>query len=188
MEPTDVELVRRARRGDEQALTLLIGRHAPQLHQMAVMMTGSTHDAQDIVQETLLAIWQQLHRFEERSTFRTWAIGILLRQTARHRRRQAARRMVSWFKLGLTGDGTDEATGEPTATENAVQRSDAKMDVMRMLEGLPTEQREVLVLREMEGLSYAEMAAVLRLPRGTVESRLHRARLALRERWEQLSN
>ncbi|NJL31717.1 MAG: RNA polymerase sigma factor [Phycisphaerales bacterium] len=97
LEVTDAELLERAQAGDEQALTLLFSRHAPRLYELAAMMIGQTSDAQDVMQETLLAIWRQLGRFEARSSFRTWAIGILIRQAARHRRKLATRRMMSWF-------------------------------------------------------------------------------------------
>lgn len=167
MEHDDPHLIRRAQRADAQALHQLVDRYAQDLYGTArFLVGGSDSDAQDVVQETLLAMVRSIVRFRGDSSFKTWLWGILIRQAAKHRSR---RRPVASFD-------PDMAVGY-RSSEGAV---DARMDLEVALARLPDDQRQVLVLREFEGMSYAEMAQVLGVPQGTIESRLHRARQALR--------
>ena len=177
MDPTDRELLDLAANGQTTAFTTLVERHAAHLHRLATMMTGNTADAQDLVQETFLAAYQQLRRFEARSSVRTWLIAILLKQIASHHRRGSYRRTLSLDSPAVT-------TAEPTAAASTSQ-SDAKLDLAQLLDQLDPDHRQVLILREIQGLSYDEIAQLLALPRGTVESRLFRARQALREKAQQ---
>jgi RNA polymerase sigma-70 factor (ECF subfamily) len=172
LQPTDWELVQKARAGDTGAFDLLIDRHMQSLYGTAVMMISNTQDAQDIVQETLLAAFQGLSRFEGRSSFKTWTTGILMRQVALHIRSRKPR------PISLSHP-TGPQPADP-AQANQSLRVDAKLDLAGLLSRLSDEHREVLVLRELQGFSYDEMADVLKLPRGTVESRLSRARAALK--------
>ena len=110
---------------------------------------------------------------------RTWLVGILARQAARCVRGRVRRRALP---LDALGEGSDEGRPE-IQTPSPSGRLDARMDLVDMLATLSPEHREVIVLRELEGMSYDDMAGVLGVPRGTVESRLFRARGRLRERW-----
>jgi RNA polymerase sigma-70 factor (ECF subfamily) len=159
---TEHDLVRRAAAGDAEALTRLVDEQAPHLFKIAYAMTGRVVDAEDLVQETLLAAIAALGSFRGGSKLRTWLVGIMIRQAALVRRKARS---------------APEVSREPGGFAAGV---DAKMDVASALGQLSPEHREVLVLRELEGLSYDEMAAVLNIPRGTVESRLHRARQELK--------
>lgn len=168
LESSDADLVRRARGGDRAAFHQLVERHADGLYRLAMMTLRHAADAQDVVQETLLGAFEGLDRYRGEASVRTWLVRILMNQVARHRRRQGIRRMAM----------LDETT---IAATSAVAASDARMDVAQLLGQLSSEHRDVLVLREIEGLSYEEMAVALSVPRGTVESRLFRARAALRD-------
>lgn len=174
MDLPDWDLVLRARSGDTDAFGVLVDRHAPALYRTAAALVSNAADAQDVVQETLLAAYQQVGRFEGRSSVRTWMVGILVRQAALHHRESSRRRVIP-----ISPELADNDRG--AATKDATGRADAKMDVARALASLSQEHREVLVLRELDGLTYDEIAAALKLPRGTIESRLFRARQALRE-------
>ncbi|MEX0775568.1 MAG: sigma-70 family RNA polymerase sigma factor [Phycisphaeraceae bacterium] len=175
MGPSDEELVQRARAGDRQAFHLLVERHAAGLYSVAALMTSRAMDAQDIVQETLLGAFQGLDRFRGEASVKTWLVRILAKQVARHRRHESYRRMASL-------DDAAAMDGNPRlAVPAATGASDARLDLADLLGRLPEDQRDVLVLRELEGLSYEEIAQALDIPRGTVESRLFRARQAIRK-------
>lgn len=171
---TDLELVRRARKGDPSAFHGLVDRYAASLFAMAVSLVGSAADAEDIVQETLAGAFRGIAAFEGRATVKTWLTGILLRQTAAHRRR-VARREARFVALQGVAD-REPGLASPAGAV------DTRMDVMAAIQSLSPDHRDVVVLRELEGLSYEEMAEVLGIPRGTVESRLFRARRELQGR------
>ena len=165
MRPTDLELLHRARKGHDDAFHELVDRHADLLYGLACGLVSGRSDAEDIVQETLLGAYRGMDGFKGRSSVKTWLVGILRRQAARHYRRGRLRRTASIVE-------------EPAAEGRGPE---AGVDVRDALAQLTPERREVIVLREFQGMSYAEMADVLCVPLGTVESRLYRARRDLRE-------
>ena len=171
--PTDFELVRLAQKGDAAAFHGLVDRYARFLYSLALSLTSSAADAEDLVQETLAGAFRGLGSFEGRSSLKTWLARILVRQNARRHRSRAAR--PATVSLEAAAEAEAPATGSQAATE-------ARLDIMAAIRALGPEHREVVVLREIEGLSYDEMAEVLDVPRGTVESRLFRARRQLQER------
>lgn len=166
--PTDIELVRRARHGDLEAFHGLVDRYASYLYGLAVSLCGHQADAEDVVQETLAGAYRGLGGFAERSSVKTWLTRILVRQAAGHFRRRAWRSTV----IRLDSAPAPQVAG-------ASEAADVRMDVQRAILDLSPEHREVIVLREMQGLTYDEIARELGVPRGTVESRLHRARREL---------
>lgn len=176
MSLTDDQLIASARTGDRQAFHLLVDRYAPGLYQMATLMTGNFNDAQDLVQETLFGAYQAMQSFEGRSTVKTWLTGIMIRQASLARRKAARSRMTS-----LEHPSTPEPVDTKSTVSGGVAQSDAKLDLMTLMQGLTAEHREIIILRELQGLSYEEMAQVINQPLGTVESRLFRARLALKQ-------
>lgn len=163
------DLIRRATRGDASAFHTLVDAHAQHLYAVACKWAKPGADAEDLVQETFLAALQGLRHFEGRSSFRTWLVVILNRQAALWLRRRGIRKT-----LALPEDGN------VAAASNEQSQAEARMDLGSLLEHLNPEFREVLVLREIEGLSYDEIAAALNVPRGTVESRIFRAREQLK--------
>ena len=176
----DVELLRAVGRGDEAAFKALVDRHAPYLYGVAHGLAGGNNaDAEDLVQETLMAALAG--KFRGESSVRTWLVAILVNKAAMMRR-SAARRGPHLSLAGGTGDESGSRPIEP-ATGSSVAGSEARLDLTTMLETLSPDHRAVIVLRELEQMSYEEMAAALGVPRGTVESRLHRAREELRKRF-----
>jgi RNA polymerase sigma-70 factor, ECF subfamily len=171
----DLELVRRARRGDEAAFHMLVDRYGQELYGLAWSLTGNQADAEDVVQETFAGAFRALGAFEERASVKTWLVRILVRQAARIHRSKGNRKVFSL-------DGFPDPDAVAVDRTPQVDGLDARMDVAAMLDGLSEEHREVIVLRELEGMSYEEIAETLRVPRGTVESRLFRARQVLKER------
>ena len=177
MGATDDELLRRMRAGDESAFHDVVDQHANDLYGLAYSLVGNSADAEDVVQETLAGAFESIGRFRGEASIRTWLTQILVRQAARLKRWRSIR-----ITLPLEGQPTESR--ENGLTTNGTQAAaEGKLDVTAMLQTLSQEHREVVVLREIRGLSYEEIAKMLGIPRGTVESRLHRARLELRERF-----
>jgi RNA polymerase sigma-70 factor (ECF subfamily) len=174
--PDDSELLDLVRRGDHAAFRTLLDRHARYLYGVAHAMSGNDADAEDLVQETLVAALSA--KFRGQSSVRTWLVGILSNRAAMWRRSRGRREK----RVVPRGDALENAPG--AATRSSAPGVDAKTDLSTMLESLTPEHRQVIVLRELEGLSYEEMAAALKIPRGTVESRLFRAREELRKKFE----
>jgi len=168
----DAELLQRTRRGDQDAFGELVERHGRYLHGIAVALSRRSADAEDLVQETFLGALKSNFRGE--SSVRTWLVRILVNQ-AGMLRRSKWRMVLSWASR------PDDEEPESVAVALA---SDARLDLAQMLQTLSPEHREVIVLRELEGMTYEEIAAALHIPRGTVESRLHRAREQMRERFK----
>jgi RNA polymerase sigma-70 factor (ECF subfamily) len=175
---TDRDLVERAQQGDEEAIHELVERHASGLYRLAYGLTGNTADAEDVVQETFLGALRHLSSFRRLSSVKTWLTRILFNQVGRHRRSRLRRRTVSLYDVA---DGSESVLGV-RRDAGSTAHMDARMDVLAALDALSEEHRQVVVLREMQGLSYAVIAEVLDIPVGTVESRLFRARQELRRR------
>ena len=166
--PDDSELLRGIRSGDPASFRALVDREGRYLFGIAHGLAGNAADAEDLVQETFMALAGG--SFEGRSSVRTWLVSVLVRRAAMHRRRERRRD-------GQVSLDAAEPVGAPPSG------SEARLDLSQMLACLSLEHRAVIVLRELQGMSYEEMAKVLGVPRGTIESRLHRAREALRQRF-----
>ncbi|HEY1686786.1 MAG TPA: sigma-70 family RNA polymerase sigma factor [Tepidisphaeraceae bacterium] len=170
MHADDAELIQHAQHGDSRAFELLVDRYGKQLFGLAYSLLGNSADAEDVLQETFIGAYRAVGKFEGRSSVKTWMTKILVRQVARLHRSRKNKRPMSLGEMDIERPDRAPIT-------------DGQMDVQQMLEVLSEEHREVMVLREIEGLSYEEMADVLDVPRGTVESRLHRARQFLKEKF-----
>jgi len=178
LHPTDQDLVERARRGDQTAAHEIVDRYATELYRLAVSMVGNAADAEDVLQETFAGAFRSLPSFEGRSSLKTWLTRILVRQAARCHRSRGARKALSLDELSEASRAA-LAGGKPNPSTDDL---DIRMDVLSALDTLSPEHREVVVLRELQEMSYQEIADVLGLPQGTVESRLFRARRQLAER------
>ena len=174
----DVELVRRAQGGDSAAFDEVVNRFTGELYGLALFLTGQASDADDVLQETFLGAYENLAAFEGRSSLKTWLSRILLNQAARHRRSQRVRKAAQPVHLSAAS----QAVLEGAARQSQVRDSEIRLDVLQVLQTLQPDYREVVVLREMEGMSYQQIAETLHIPEGTVESRLFRARQELKER------
>jgi RNA polymerase sigma-70 factor (ECF subfamily) len=163
-EQDDLDLLRRSANGSTVAFHALVDRHADRLFRLAVSLLGNAADAEDVLQETFAGAYRSARRFEGRSSVKTWLTRILVTQVNVLRR--------SKRQVGPIDEHVPARVGS----------ADTKIDLQAALQQLSEEHREVLLLREFEKLSYEEMAQVLDVPRGTVESRLHRARNELKEK------
>jgi RNA polymerase sigma-70 factor (ECF subfamily) len=167
---SDAELFARLGRGEDAAFREVVDRCGAYLFGIARTLVSRNDEAEDVVQETLAALLKLKPRGE--ASLKTLLVSILVRQAALSRRKAKP-----WMRIA-----DDRVGGRPAATSiDAQQAVDARLDLPVLLERLSPEHREVIVLRELEQMSYEQMAATLGLPRGTIESRLHRAREQLLE-------
>ena len=172
-EPSDQELVERARGGEREAFGFLYRRHQAYLYRFARAMTGSAALAEDIVQEVFLALLRDLDRYDtSRATLRTYLFGIA-RNLARYKTR-SLRRLIPLDQAEEAGSWDDPGA--------ALSSSEETRQLRRCLGALPARYREVIILCDLQELDYAETAEVLKVPIGTVRSRLHRGRQLLIER------
>ncbi len=170
MHPDDL-LVRRAQRGDERAFEQLVAEHRNRLYTLAVRELSSVADAEDAVQETIVRAWRGLPRFRAESSFSTWIYRICL-NTVSDQRTRAARRPTTPL----------EDIREPSDPRDAVAESELSSALQRALAGLEDGYREAVILYDVLGRSYAEIAEVLGVPEGTVKSRIFRGRAELARR------
>ncbi len=171
----DHELVTAAQGGDRGALDQLLRRHYDRVHAVCRRITGHEADAADAAQDAMIAIVRNLDRFDGRSSFGTWAYRIATNSSLDELRRRKRRAVVSATEDGEHAhfEHADSASG---------RRIDAIGDHLALdaaLRSLSDEYRIAVVLRDVADLDYAEIAAVLDLPPGTVRSRIARGRAAL---------
>lgn len=169
---TDEHTVARIAAGDRQALTQLYLRHRQALFSYLLQLTPDYGLAEELLQDTLVAVWRSAHTFEGRSSVRTWLIGIARRQ-AHNTLRQRGLPLADLSEL----DDTPAADLEP---EDAALASAARDELGEAFGQLLLIHREVLALIFVHQLSYQETAQVLGVPIGTVKSRLNHAKRALR--------
>jgi RNA polymerase sigma-70 factor (ECF subfamily) len=168
----DASLLERARQGDRQAFRRLVELHHRRIFNIAVRMLGDRAAAEDVVQETFLSAYEHLERFEGRARFSTWISAIAMNR-CRNVMRAAAYARTDLLDRDLPGQPDRNPEAEAGAREIAVH-------LERALGAIAPEHREVIVLRDVEGISTNDAAAILGIEPGTVKSRLHRAREALR--------
>ena len=159
------DILRRAQQGDSEAFRLLVEAYQTQVYRLALRMCGEAA-ADDVTQEAFLAAWRALPEFRGTCRFSTWLYD-WLRREKRHRG------MDDVTELELPDDGP--------GPQDQAEQAEAQQAVRRALGQLSEEHRQVLLLRYMQELDYAEIAAALEISEGTVKSRISRAKMRLRE-------
>lgn len=173
-----------ARSGDRRAFEALVALHKASLYRIARRYVGQSDDAYDLVQETFVAAWLSLSRFDGRQSFGPWVRTILLNKCRDLSRRHAVRRrFMQWFGLEESDSPVDDFSTADSATADT---SDARLVALdRAVAMLPARLKEPLVLTALQGLSHREAAAQLGLTPKAVELRVHRARRKLQELLQQ---
>jgi RNA polymerase sigma-70 factor, ECF subfamily len=180
----DLEFVHASQKGDVAAFEQLVKRYDRKLLRIAQSITHNREDSQDVVQEAFLKAYQHLAEFREDSQFSTWLIRITLNQSLMKLRKQRTVRELS-LNEDFQSDGDIfpmEVTDWSPNPEQLYSNSELRKILTKALEQLSPLIRTVFVLRDIEGLSIDQTAAVLNLSHTAVKARLHRARLQLRER------
>ncbi len=166
----DLELTRRSQAGDTEAFDELVTKHRAKIFAMVCCMVRNEHDAWDLAQEAFLKAWQSIHRYEGRCSFYTWLYSITVNLTIYSLRRKGRRQEVE------LNEAIPSSLPNPSVN---YQCTEIREQVDEALAKLSPEQRAVVVLKDLEGLQYHEIAEVLNLSMGTVMSRLFYARKKL---------
>jgi RNA polymerase sigma-70 factor (ECF subfamily) len=176
-EPNETELLRRAQTGDPQAFGALVERYQRRVVGVAFAVVHNQDDAIELAQETFVRAFENISKFESRSSFSTWLYRIAANLAIDFRRREGRHTILRGE------DAENEIQRLPSTRGDSfveVSRGELSERISGALKELTPEHRAVILLREVEGLSYDEISEVLQVPRGTVMSRLHYARGHLR--------
>jgi RNA polymerase sigma-70 factor (ECF subfamily) len=184
VEATDAELVLNAQGGDRDAMQELMSRYQRRVLAVVVGMLRNQDDALEVVQETFIRAFRNLVGFKGDSSFYTWVYRIAVNLAIDHKRRQSKRGAVEFDETlppseDAIGEGGEHLARDPYAK---VRDRELGKRIFEAIEGLTPNHRAVILLREVEGLSYEEISEVLECSIGTVMSRLHYARKKLQER------
>ena len=176
----EYSLVERARHGDDAAFEAIVNRYSRLIYNIALRSASSPEDAADITQETFLKAWRSLSSFRGDCALSTWLCRIALNCSCDHAR--SARRHYS-LSLTMEEDGQEldiPETDVRSIPEEEITRQAEIEAVRKAIDSLPEDQRRIVTMRDITGLSYAEIADTLGLEMGTVKSRLNRARAAIK--------
>ena len=176
-------LIERCLSGDEAAHAELVEEHHRLVLGLATHLLGDREEALDLSQEVFLSVFRTLHRFRGQSALRTWIFRIVVNQVRNRQRWWRRRHRSSQVSLDdhIRDHGEFVLGDEASSPDREFSRREIGARLKAAIQKLPFEQRTALVLREIEGLRYEEIAFSLGLPVGTVKSRLTRARQALRQ-------
>lgn len=180
---TQQELVDRAKAGDSEAFAQLVEQTQNQVYSLALRMVKNPDDAADLAQEAFLSAWKGLPRFQGEAAFSTWIYRLTSNACIDFLRREKRRKSAGTV-LYLDGDeeaGTLDLPDFEADPSRLLEQQEVREGIAAGMEALSPEHRTVLALREISGLSYAEIGDLLGLEEGTVKSRISRARLALRK-------
>jgi RNA polymerase sigma-70 factor (ECF subfamily) len=192
--PSETELIARLRRRDTEALEILMRRHAGRVYRVAVGITRSDADAEEVVQDVFLSLFEKIGAFEERAALGTWLYRVTTNTALLRRRGKRFDVEVSLEdQLPMFKDDGHRA-GERSflladwsaTAEDGLVSGETHAMVRRAVDLLPPHYRAVVALRDIEELSNEEVAEILGEPVSSIKSRLHRARMALREQLTRL--
>jgi RNA polymerase sigma-70 factor, ECF subfamily len=182
----DAELLARLRGGDEDAFVMLVDRYQTSMLRLATSMTGSRPLAEEAVQDTWMGVVRGIERFEGRSSFKTWLFRILANRvrSARAKERRAPGRSpaVDPSRFDASGQWAEPVAPWEADVEDRVVAASFVPVLRNALGELPSGQREVVLLRDVEGLSSEEACEVLSIRSGNQRILLHRGRARLREK------
>ncbi len=180
--PSDGEIVERAKKGDREAFGVLVHRYQGRAYRLALRVLRDEEQARDAVQDSFLKAYRSIDRFEGRSSFYTWLYRLVMNRCIDQKRRDKVKsdRHVEW-EDERSEEAAVGAGGEPpSGPDDDLYRAQLRKRMADAIRGLPDDARRTFELREVDGLDYAEIATALRIPKGTVMSRLHYARRKLR--------
>ena len=188
--PSEDQFLEKLRRGDALAYERLVAEHSGDVYALLYRLTTDVEEARDLTQETFLRAFQSIDRFRGDSSLKTWIYRIAINQ-ARNRWRWWRRRKRD---VTVSLDATDEHRDKPLAAtlpsdnspspEQETLAHEREAQLREALEGLRRSYREAVILRDVEGFSYEEIARTLQISIGTVKSRISRGRLELRHQLE----
>ena len=184
MERTEVLLIEDLRAGDMTALADIVEKYKRLVYRLAFQITKNHEDANDVMQDTFLKVYESIHSFRKESAFETWLYRIVVNQAINLVNRRERHRAAP-----LSGTTENQIRSDLKRASNlrndphlSVERKELQRQVTQAVNSLPIKHRMVVILHEFEGLTHAKIASILNCSEGTVRSRLHYARKKLRER------
>ena len=186
----EAALIERCLAGDDGAFDQLVQRYQDMVFNLSYRLLGSYEESVDISQEVFLQVYRKLGSFRRDASLRTWIYRIVINR-AKNRQRWWKRRFGEMTAMSLDDaeanpnvawDASAPSNGDQLTPDKALERKETGQLLLEAIERLPFSHRTILLLKEIEGLSYEEIATTLDLPLGTVKSRLARARKSLRDK------
>ncbi|MBR3929642.1 MAG: sigma-70 family RNA polymerase sigma factor [Clostridia bacterium] len=178
MQRDDDRLVDMALEGDSRAFEILMEKHEAKMYAVALRMCKNREDAQDCLQDAMLRVYKALPTFKGQSSFSTWAYRITMNTCLDDLRRKKVRAASSLDQMLEVGWAPVD---ENNTAERHLENSELKRNLSKAIHSLPEEMRAAIVLRDVQGFSYEEIAGILSTNVGTVKSRISRGREKLRE-------
>jgi RNA polymerase sigma-70 factor, ECF subfamily len=181
-EPSERVLWARLRRKDPEAFDVLVREHQDRVYDFCFRMVGDREEASDLVQEIFVSVLQNVQKFRHDSKLSTWIFRISKNHCLNRLKYLKRRGRGRSNEMDSVAEGElAEAAGAPQKPDDALHQARERRRVQEAIARLPGEQRMLVALRDIEGLSYEEIMEITELPEGTVKSRLHRARERLAE-------
>ncbi len=185
----ETAIIERCVNGDDTAFDLIVSRYQDMVYNLALRLLGSREEALDLSQEVFFQIYRKLSSFRQDASLRTWIYRIAINR-AKNRQRWWRRRELEMTAVAVEEVERDSSwvlsaaikTHDQEAPDEALQRKELGDILHEAIAELPFDQRTILLLKEIDGLSYEDIAGTLNLALGTVKSRLARARRALRDK------
>jgi len=188
---TDEDLIRELQAGRRTAFDEIVDRFKAPLYNFIYRMIGNAATSEDLLQETFIRLWMNRDRYREIARFSTWLYTVAANLARSELRRRKIRR---WFPLSSGGGYSDDSNEERTFDlpdesadpERDYERRNIARRVEEEIQKIPLVFREVIILRDLQELSYEEISSILKIPLGTVKSRINRARLQLQKKLKDL--
>lgn len=174
-------LVERAQKGDSAAFEKLVTLYERKVYATAYRYTGNEHDAMDVSQDVFIRVFRFLNTFNLESSFSTWVYRITVNVCKDYIRKRTARGELPLELTDEDGEYTVEISDTTYDPVEIYEQSELRQEIQEAIDDLPPSYKEIIVLRDLGGLSYEEIAQELRIEIGTVKSRLSRAREKLRK-------
>lgn len=184
-QPSDEELIERFQRGDLYAFDLIVKRYKDQLLNFVFRFVGNQEEAEDIVQDTFLRVYRKRKAYKRIAKFSTWIYTIAGNLARTELRRRKRRKLFSVTDMGYE-DRDYEISDEGHTPESKVDGIIQEEIIQREINNLSPKFREVIILRDVQELSYEEISKIIKVPIGTVKSRVNRGRLKLQNRLKYL--
>lgn len=186
-DPSDEELVERFQRGDRACFGMLVDRYQDRVYGLCLRMLGNPAEAEEVAQEVFLALFKSLDRFRGDARLSTWVYRVSLNHCRNHHhyRRRRGHGLHEALDAPVGGDSEGprrEVADSGRGADATADATEAERLVREGLAALDEDHRQIIILRDIQDLDYDEIAELLELPRGTVKSRLHRARAELARR------
>lgn len=176
-------LLEKARNGDVEAFERLIEGYQKRVYNIALRMIGNPEDANDLAQEVFIRIFKSIGSFKEQSAFSTWIYRITTNVCLDELRRRKNRNVISLDEEVQVDDGgmQRQIASDKPQPDQLLEQAEMKRMVLAAINTLKDEHKTAIILRDIQGFSYEEIANIVKCPEGTVKSRINRARQALKE-------